>query len=304
MGTGTILYGLSGSYDANNDDVVKLRLAYEHGSDVTTPDQIPAMIAAAEAASGTALPRRRAQLSGTNLYANNFSFEQDKDRKQRFYFDVTYSRPSSRAIDGSFNLHPLNYPPIVTLGYMEREKVVDKAYNRDAVTGGGARAADTLGYIQNGAGVVSQTPILTTERLPVIVIRYNVATLAQVLLLNETYQDTTNSSAISVFGNTFAARTLKYQGTDADDKQEFDSIYYYPIETRIEIHKTTDVEVDSVGTQEVNGSGEMVDILNTDGRPITEPIPINLDGTAGTPGTSVQITYYWLTEVDYTPLLG
>jgi hypothetical protein len=305
MGAGTLLYGMNGDYDASFDDTLKIRIAYEHDSDVTSPTQIPSVITAAEIATGTPVPRRRARLGTTNLYASQFHYEQDRESKRRFYFDVTYARPSSRALDGSFDLHPLNYPPVVTITYMDREKIVDKAYNRDAITGGGARAANTLGYIQNGAGVVSQTPILDTDRIPVIVISRNVASLATVLSLNETYIGTTNNATTTVFGNDFAARTLKYQGTDAADRQEFDGVFYYPIETRIEIHATTDVEVDSVGTQEVNGSGEMLPIYQSDGTtPISEPIPINLDGTAGTPGTSVQITYYYLSEVSYTPLLG
>jgi len=305
MGAGTLLYGISGSYDAEVQDTVKIKIAYDHDSEVTDESQIVAMITAAEAATGKPVPLRRQRLGTTNLFARDFSFEQDANKKSRFYFDVTYRRPDGRERDATYDMHPLNYPPVVNIGYMERERIIEKAYNRDAVTGGGARAANTLGYVQNGAGVQAQTPILDTERIPVIIIRYNVATLAAVLSLNETYQDTTNNGTITIFGNSFAARTLKYQGTDVGDQQEFDDVVYFEAETRIEIHKTTDVSIDSVGMQEVTAGGKMLDIYQDDGRtPITEPIPITLDGTAGTPGVSVQMAYYYLTEVDYTPLLG
>ena len=87
MGAGTLLPGLSGDYDANYDDEVKIRIAYEHGSDVTDVTQIPAVITAAETATGTPVPRRRARLGTTNLHAMRFHFEQDPNRKQRFVFD-------------------------------------------------------------------------------------------------------------------------------------------------------------------------------------------------------------------------
>lgn len=306
MGAGTLLYGIRATYDSEVNDTVSIRIAYDHDSDVTDYNDIIDVVNAATIATGTPVPRRRQRLSGTSLFARDFSVEQDANKKSRFYFDVTFRKPDTKgtATAAVAELHPIYHPPTVTIQYQEKEIIIEKAYNVQAVTGGAARSADTLGYIQNGAGVVSQTPILDTIRSPVIVIRRNVASLATVLSLNETYQLTTNETALTVEYNSFAARTLKYQGTDAGDEQEFEGISYWQIETRIEIHKTTDVTVDSVGTQEINGSGEMLSILDANGSPITEPIPINLDGTAGTPGTSVQMTYYYLEEVDYTPLLG
>lgn len=303
MGTGAINYGITASYDADFDDSITVRYNYDHDSDITGPDQIPAMVTAAETASGSPIPRRRANLTGTYLYARQFKLTQDEEIKRRFYFDVTFSRPTSRALDGFFDQHPLNYPPVVTLSYMERERIIDRAKNVDGFTGGAARTAGTLGLITNPAGIPSQTPILDTERIPVIVINYNVASLASVLALNETYQDTTNDASITVFGNTFDARTLKYQGTDSADRREFEGQFYYPLETRIEIHKTTDVYIDSVGTQYINGTAEYLDI-NINGHIVTEPVPIALDGTPGVPGAAISIGYRYLTEVSYTPLLG
>lgn len=305
MGAGTLQYGLRGNYDAYYDDVVNIQVVYEHDEDVTDPNQIIDVVNGAESATGFPVPRRRQRLAGTNLFAIEFGFQQHEEKKNRFTFDVKFMKPDGRERESVFDQHPLNYPPVVNVTYMERERVIEKAYNRDAITGGAPRTAGTLGYVQNGAGVQAQTPILDTERIPVIVIRYNVATLAQILSINETYQDTTNNASITIFGNPFAARTLKYQGTDAGDMQVFEGIPYWEAETRIEIHKTTDVPVDSVGVQYISSStNKLVKILDDGGDPITEPIPIKTDGTAGTPGTSVQINYYYLTEVSYSPLLG
>jgi len=201
-----------------------------------------------------------------------------------------------------------------TISYIEKEIVIEKARNVEAITGGAARIANTLGYVQNGAGVVTQNPIIEVIRTPVLVSEKNISSLGGVLQWNRPYADggyllTTNDAAINIAGVSFPARTLKFAGVDVGDQQEFDGIPFWTATRMIEIHSTTDHIVDSVGTQYVDETGNMVPIYQYDAdgnitdREITEPIPIGLDGAAGTPGTSVQITYRYLDQISYNTLV-
>lgn len=313
MGSITRKYGIAFQVQADSQDTLTVDYEYTHDTDVIDENQAQEVMDGAWAAG---LPRRRQRLGTTGLFAFEFSVKQNDGSKRMFTITASYRKPEQLgpAMAAVADLHPINHPVQTQIVYMEKEDVITKAYNRDAITGGAARAANTLGYIQNGAGVISQNVPVEIERVPMIVSRKNIGSLGGVLIMNRKYPDgyirTTNSDTVTVDGVDFAPRTLKFAGVDVGNQMEFDSQPYWEAERRIEIHDTTDWTIDSVGTQYVSSTGKMVPILQHDAsdaetdKEITEPIPIKLDGTAGTPGTSVQISYYYLTETPYAPLVG
>lgn len=314
MGTITKKGSVSFQVQADSQDTLTIDYEYTHDTPLTSEDQSVEVMNAAWAAG---LPRKRQRLGTTGLIAMSYSVKQLDEKRDMFHITVNYSKPEQLGpgMAAVMDLHPIYHPVLNTIQYIEKEKVIEKAYNRDAITGGAARAANTLGYIQNGAGVISQNVPVEIDRVPIIVSYKNVDALGPVMAINEDYANggmmgTTNSDVITIDGQSYAARTLKFAGVDVGEQMEFDGIPYWQATRRIEIHKTTDFVIDSVGTQYVNGDGNMVPILQYDDvdaeteNEITEPIPIGLDGLAGTPGTSVQINYYYLTEVPYASLVG
>lgn len=313
MGTITRKYGINFQVQANSQDTLNVDFEYIHDVDVIDENQAQDIMNAAWAAG---LPRRRQRLGTTGLFAFEFSVKQLDNKNRHFIITVTYRKPEQLgpAMAAVADLHPIYHPVRNTIGYIEKEIVIEKAKNVEAITGGAARAANTLGYVQTGAGVVSQNPILEVIRCPVLISRKNISSLGSVLQMNLPYADggyllTTNSDTVTIDGRSFPARSLKFAGVDVGDQQEFEGQPFWEAERKIEIHSTTDHIVDSVGTQFVDETGKMNPILQyTEGEitanEITEPIPINLDGTAGTPGTSVQITYRYLEPVAYAPLVG
>ena len=313
MGTLVRKYGISFDVYAHSRDALTVEYEYTHDTGIENENQAQDLMAAMWAAG---LPRKRQRLGTTGLFAFEFKVRQSPLKKSLFSVTVHYRKPEQLgpAMAAVADLHPIFHPVRTHISYMEKELVITKAYNRQAITGGAARAADSLGYIQNGAGVISQNIPVEIERVPVIVSRKNISSLGGAIMMNRKYPDgyilTTNSDTVTVDGVSFGPRTLKFAGVDVGDQQEFDGIPFWEAERRIEIHDTTDWTIDSVGTQYVNATGKMVPIYQFDPddsetqNEITEPIPINLDGSAGTPGSSVQIDYYYLTEVPYAPLVG
>jgi hypothetical protein len=303
MGTATYK-PIRATYDAQIQDTVSVEIDYEHDTDVTNPIQIIDVINAAEAAVGIRVPKRMERFGTTGLFARDFTVQQHEARKRRFTFGVTYSRPNGLGpeLAAVANLHPTLHPATIGVQYIEREFVIEKATNDTGWSGGAARLKGGLGPVTNTAGVETQSPLVDVDRIPVLVIRKNVASLATVLTRNRDYQRTTNNAAITVAGMSFPKRTLKFQGTDAGDEQRLDDVSYWETETRIEIHSTTDRTVNSVGVQYVDEDGELQPIRDKNGDQIIEPIPIGLDGLPGTPGTNVEIVYYYLAEKNYSPL--
>lgn len=314
MGTIIRQYGINFRVQANAQDTLSVKYLYQHDVPVIDENQAQDVMNGAWAAG---LPRRRQRLGTTGLFAFDFDVDQTATNSDHFIITANYRKPEQLgpAMAAVADLHPIYHPVLNTVGYMEKEDVITKAYNRQAITGGAARAADTLGYIQNGAGVISQNVPVEIERVPILISRKNIGSLGGVLEMNRKYADggyirTTNSDTVTIEGKDYSPRTLKFAGVDVGEQMEFEGIPYWEAERRIEIHDTTDWTIDSVGTQFVDGDGNMVPILQYDvggtetENEITEPIPINLDGSAGTPGTSVQIDYYYLTEVPYAPLVS
>ena len=306
-------YGMSGVVKSDSQDTLSIDYEYTHDSDVLHESQIVDVFNGAWAAG---LPRKRQRLGATDLFAFDFSYKQNDQAKRMFTISVEYRRPEQLGAEAraTADLHPIYQPVKNTISYIEKEIVIEKARNVEAITGGAARIANTLGYVQNGAGVVSQNPIIEVVRTPVLVSEKNISSLGGVLQWNRPYADggyllTTNNAAISIAGVSFPARTLKFAGVDVGDQQEFDGIPFWTATRMIEIHSTTDHIVDSVGTQYVDETGNMVPIYQYDAdgnitdKEITEPIPIGLDGAAGTPGTSVQITYRYLDQISYNTLV-
>jgi len=312
-GTITRKYGMSGKVQSDARDTLSIDYEYTHDSDALHESQIVDVFNGAWA---VGLPVKRQRLGSTGLFAYDFSYKQNDAAKRMFMISVEYRKPEQLGAEAlaTADMHPIYHPVRNTISYIEKEIIIEKARNVEGITGGAVRTANTLGYVQNGAGVVSQNPIIEVIRTPVLVSEKNISSLGGVLQWNRPYADggyllTTNDASISIAGVSFPARTLKFAGVDVGDQQEFDGIPFWTATRMVEIHSTTDYIVDSVGTQYVDELGNMVPIYqydedgNVTTKEITEPIPINLDGSPGTPGTSVQITYRYLDQISYNTLV-
>jgi hypothetical protein len=269
--------------------------------DAVTDNPLSA-IAIARTAGPHPLPPRGAVLAGTNFIAREAVAVQTGERRDSFAITVNFSPPDPGEDEGSQSIeNPLERPTVYDIQYIEQEYVVDKARNVEALSHGdgkGAnRAANTLGPIVNAAGKRPDEPIVDTERNAIIVIERNYATLGAIMALNETYQRTTNSDAITIGGESVDARRLKYLVTRSNGRQVENEIEYYRGTTEIELKKTTDRILDNVGYDYWDGA-QVSRYTDPTGEFPAEPINLKLDGTEDGDNTTT-ITYRYLEPVAY-----
>lgn len=314
MGVGT-LQPVKGTYDSEVQDTVTIEIDYTHPTLITTATGIIDVINEASnplLTTGTVVPKRRARFGTTNLLAREFSVEQNDQIRTRFKFTVTYKKPEQLgpAMAAVMELHPIFWPKSVHLERLDKEYVVDRAYNVEALKD---RPANTYGPVTNSVGVEAEFPLVDTSSQGVIVVRRNVSAASVALGLNEAFDLTTNSNTQVVDGKSYAPRQLKYLCTESSDEMEFDDLPYFQIETRIGIEKTTDRSVNSVGYRAYSAGGKLTEItldadgfLNTNGsgNVISEPAPILHNGQLGLASSIVPITYYYREPVSYSSLFS
>ncbi len=304
MAVTSVLKSITGSIQADFFDTVTHVYLVTYDA---VPTDFYAAFDAAKSASGSPVPARGAQLSGSSgMYAGTITPTQTPVRTL-WEWTVTYSRPQPEDLSNltsGYTSNPLLMPPIYNIDYMDREYVIEKATNVEALSHGdgkgGNRAADTLGPIVNAAGKRPDEPLMDTERLEVLVIRRNYASLAAIVSLNRTYKRTTNSDTVQGY----AARELRYLLTRSEGVQNLNGIEYWPATTAILAEDTTDLTLDNVGYEYWDAAdADWKRAVDANGDAMAEPINLKLDGDEAGDNTTT-ITYRHLTAVAYASLFS
>lgn len=290
-GTGTAGY---------NDSVTELWKVYY--------DSIPTDYYNAEVrAHAAGLPGRRTPYTDVSLVPTYVTQVDggpvSSDNRAVWAWTVTYTTPPPVEFGVFSTVAPISRAAVYDIRYLERERVLDKARNVAALSHGdgkgGNRAANTLGPIVNAAGKRPDEPIVVTERLPVLVIRKNYATLAEIAGLNNTYFNTTNSDTVqSVYG----PRSLRYLLTTSLGQLQENGTSYFPAETEVVVEGSTDLTLDNVGYEYWDAAAaNWVRAKDKDGDPTGEPINLKTDGDKGGDNTTT-LTYRYLSAVPYASL--
>lgn len=243
------------------------------------------------------------------LYASRIAPTMVSSQGKQWELTVTYEplQPGEPNRDGVAD-NPLAWPKTYRWDWVEFEEAITRAKNVDAFTGGFGRAALTLGPVVNPAYQEYAEGLFDTFREGVIVVRYNVATLEDVIDIENTYQRTTNDDTVLGIG----ARRWKYLGVEDGDTQVHNEIEYRPVSVRVQLCKTTDRTINANGWKAFQPGGvklvpAMVTEVTEDGTitdrriPASEPLFIGLNGEFTT--TAQTNTWRYLDEVDYAPLL-
>ncbi len=254
------------------------------------------------------LPARRAAYASTSLvntYVTQLDGRKRGENRQVWDWTVVYTTPPPVEFAIFATAVPTDRSATYDIRYIERERVLEKAKNVSALSHGdgkgGNRAADTLGPIVNAAGKRPDEPIVVTERLPVLVIRKNYATLAAIEGLNNTYFQTTNSDIV---GGVYPVRSLRYLLTTSLGGAKENGTTYYAGETEILVEGNTDLTIDNVGYEYWStGDSDWKRAKDAEGNFMAEPINLKLDGDLGGDNTTT-ITYRHLSAVAYSSLFS
>lgn len=294
---------VSGS--ANGDYADSVTVVYEVQLDATTTNFYSALVAA-QSASPDPVPVRRALYGGGGppIYAYDIQGQHSDVARKLWTFTVTFSPPPQDEGTGSPIENPLERPVIYNVEYMDREYVIEKARNVQALAHGdgkgGNRAADTLGPIVNAAGKRPDEPIVETERLEVLVVQRYFSSLAAIVAQNRAFKRTTNNGPLLGYGT----RELRYLLCESLGVTNINGIDVWPGRTTVLAEDTTDLIVDNVGYEYWDAvATDWKRAVDKDGETMAEPINLKLDGDkAG--DNSTTITYRHLTEKAYGPLLA
>ena len=261
-----------------------------------------------QTASGSPLPFRR-QLyanippSSPAVYCTALSGRHIDASRSVWEWTVAWGRPPQGEQQDSFEEdNPLERPAKFDIQYMDRERVIDKAKNLEALLHGdgkgGNRAANTLGPVVNAAGKRPDEPLVDTERLEVLVIRKNFASLSDIVSRNRTYKRTTNSDT----AQGYETRELRYLLTESQGEQIENGVTFWPGVTTILAEDSTDLTLDNVGMDYWSVLlGDWNRITDGLGNFQADPINLKLDGDAGGDITTT-ITYRHLNAVAYASL--
>ncbi len=305
MATTSVLKSIGGSIQADFYDTVTH--VYEVTYD-TIQTNVHIAYELAKVATGSPLPGRGQALPGsTGLYAGTITPEPNDMVRTIWQWTVSYTRPQPDELTnlsrpGGLSDNPLLIPPIPNIQYMDRDYVIEKAKNVEALSHGdgkgGSRAANTLGPIVNAAGKRPDEPLMDTERLEVLVIRKNYPSLAAIVNLNRTFKRSTNSDAVQGY----QARELRYLLTESEGLQVMNGIQFWPGVTTILAETTTDIIVDNVGYEYWDAvATDWARAKDKDGEPMSDPINLKLDGDQGGDNTTT-ITYTHLNQLAYASL--
>ena len=288
--------------DYNDSVTLAYRVTYD-----SVPTNYYDALARAQAANGTPVPVRRvkyASTPGINIYAQNFNGAPvSNEKRSQWVWSVEFQRPPAGSPQNDdYSDDPLNWPVEYNVEYIDREYVIEKAKNVSALShgdgNGGNRGALTLGPIVNAAGKRPDEPIVETERLEVLVIKKNYASLSEITTRNRTYKRTTNSDSTQGY----TARQLRYLLTESLGRQFEGATEYWPGVTKILAEKSTDLTLDNVGYEYWDGAANnWARAKDKDGNDTAEPIKLALDGDKGGT-TTTTISYRHLDEVAYASL--
>lgn len=310
MADGSVLKSVSGQGQADYNDRVTLIYEVQYDS---IPTNWYDALSRAQSATGTPVPARRTLYASgglVNLYSGPYDGKSTNERRDTWHWSVTFIKPSPSQRSTFEFEDPLSRPARFDIRYLERDRVIDRAKNVEALSrgdgAGGNRAANTEGPIVNAAGIKPDEPQVDTERLEVLVIHKNFASLADIVSRNRTYKRTTNSDTVQGY----APRELRYLLTESLGETEENGVVYWPGATTILAEGTTDVVLDNVGYDYWDdATGEKhrakVDDPDNPGTKILAADPINLKLNGDQGGTNATtITYRHLEPEPYASLFA
>jgi hypothetical protein len=274
----------------------------------TVPTNFYTALLGAQSATGTPVPNRRSLYLGTalaRLYVQSITGKSVGSR-DLWQWTVTFATPQ----DGELPLfelpqydNPLLRPAIYNVDYMDREYVIKLAKNVQALLhgngSGGNRPANTEGPIVNAAGKQPDEPQVDTERLEVLVIQKNYASLPEIVARNRAFKRSTNSTALIGY----QPRELRYLLTQSLGVQFENGVTFWPGVTTV-LAEDTDLVLDNVGTEYWDTvTDNWKKAIDGEGLPMTEPINLTLAGAQGGDNTTT-ITYRHLRELSYADLIN
>lgn len=200
--------------------------------------------------------------------------------------------------------NPLQWPAEYAITWIEEEYVIEKALNVEALGKQNKRPANTWGPVVNGALQEFDEPLMDTRRTPVLQVTYNVGGLQAAIDLNEQYEFTTNNAEFLGAG----PRRARFLVAETSGRLSANGFDYYQMTISIMIRKTTDRVVNNVGWNYLDDNLKLRRILVEDGEaddlvPTSEPKFLKANGDKADAGTAPTITYRYLEEVDYGPLV-
>jgi hypothetical protein len=299
MATTSTLRSVTGSADWQFQDTVTQVYLVLYDS---VPTNFHTALALAQTATGSPVPSRGAHY-GNGLYALAISGEPTSEARLGWLWTVNFTVPPQDETGGSVpEPNPLLRPLVYNVEYMDREYVIQKAKNVEALSHGdgkgGNRAASTLGPIVNAAGKKPDEPQVDTERIEVLKIWKYYPSLAAIVTRNRTYKRTTNSDSVQGY----SARQLRYLLTESEGLQVINGYEVWRGVTSILAEDTTDLILDNVGYDYWDaGDADWKKAVDANGEPMADPINLKLDGDKGG-DNSTTITYRHLEPVAYASL--
>lgn len=272
-------------------------------------EDLPTILAQAQQAGFTARIPNRGEAWPVNptygLYADSFAFSPVEDLLKWYEVTVNYMplKPGEPNTEET-NDNPLLWPRTYKWDWVEFEEAIVEARNVDAFTGGAGRAALTLGPMENPAYQEYDEGLFETVREGVLCIRYNVATLEEISDIEDEYSGTCNSDTVA--GR--PARRWKYIGVEDGEEQIANGVKYRPIVVRVQLTRSTDRKVNSVGWKHYNPAGTDLVIAKVKDDdtgemvPASEPVFIGLDGKMS--ASAVSNSWRYKNEVPYAPLIN
>ncbi len=309
---------LTGTFLSTFQDSVTVSYFVEFDSPQSDPY---AVFVAAQLASPDPVPLRGEFYPGLPIIARRFSVAVESETRTAWRVAVTYEPQVAGDVEQTPPANPMSWETKYDVEYIEQEYVITSAKNVEVLAhanAGKERAANTPGPIVNAAGKSPISPLVDTERNPILVITKNYSSLSQIVNLNDTYMRTTNSDT----PQGFSIRTMKYLLTDSLGKNSYEGTEYWEGRTRIEIKKTTDLILDNEGyvfwdpaAKDPKGAEG-----NTDGWWVpgtvwdkeekkhvqsADPVALKLDGSqAGANDQETTITWRHLDAVSYASLVS
>ncbi len=326
-----VLESTRGGSDTNQQRTYNSKYRIKQ-TDAGSRASAPALITAAQAVmAGDPLP-----LYGDNYtdagdtdvdsYAMSFNWNplENNDHEKLLFVDVTFQPASSFTPGKLQETDPLLWETEYWVEWTEEQVVLEEATVVEDLSGL-LRSAGSLGKVVNGCGIEFTEPLMKTIYYPVLHAQKQYATLEEIVALNTTYQNTTNSGAFF----DASARKAKYLGTESGRIQKINGQSFYVGITRIWFkEKTWDRKVlnNGWGHFEKNPSNPPSLLYDGGGYPIlfknkvhddptaaaddpdsdpdtpsSEPLNLKLDGTlVKATEEPVYITYRDLEEVDYS----
>jgi hypothetical protein len=311
-----------GSSDQNQQRNYSISYLIEQ-TDTGTLATPKAMITAAQALGANPLPLYGdTYVDDADAYAMQFNWRRPSPAEFPKRLEVTIGWLPPKSIDPGrlAEPDPLAWPTEYWVEWTEEQVVLEEATNVEELQNID-RPALTLGKVVNACGVEFTEPLMKTVYYPVLHCQKAYEFLEDIVSLNVSYQNTTNSGTF--FGA--LARTAKYLGTESGRIQKINGQSLYMGITRIWFKNATwDRKVLNNGWSHFKLAEDTYPIANEDGKgvlfknkvndnppatgdpagdpdtPCSEPLNLSLLGELLAPDDPpVFITYRDLDEVDY-----